>query len=49
MRTLKIIEHGSLEGVIQHSADDGELPSSDWTAPDRTPAGRGLVMAVRVT
>jgi dihydrofolate reductase len=45
MRTLKIIEHISLDGVIQHSADDGDFPYSDWTAPYRTPAGRELVMA----
>jgi hypothetical protein len=32
MRTLKIIEHISLDGVIQHSADDGDFPYSDWTA-----------------
>jgi hypothetical protein len=33
MRKLKIIEHISLDGVIQHSADDGDFPYSDWTAP----------------
>jgi hypothetical protein len=40
MRKLKIIEHISLDGVIQHSADDGGFPYSDWTVPYRTPAGR---------
>jgi dihydrofolate reductase len=45
MRTLKIIEHISLDGVIQHSADDGDFPYGDWTAPYRTPAGRDAVMA----
>lgn len=45
MRTLNIIEHISLDGVIQHSADDDDFPYSDWTAPYRTPAGRDLVMA----
>ncbi len=45
MRTLKIIEHISLDGVIQHSADEGDFPYSDWTAPYRTPAGRDAVMA----
>jgi dihydrofolate reductase len=45
MRKLKIIEHISLDGVIQHSADDGHFPYSDWTAPYRTPAGREAVMA----
>jgi len=29
MRKLKIIEHISLDGVIQHSADDGGFPYSD--------------------
>ena len=45
MRKLKIMEHISLDSVIQHSADDGDFPYSDWTAPYRTPAGRELVMA----
>jgi len=40
MRKLKIIEHISLDGVIQHSADDGGFPYGDWTAPYRSPAGR---------
>jgi len=45
MRKLKIIEHISLDGVIQNSADDGNFPYSDWTAPYRTPAGRDEVLA----
>jgi dihydrofolate reductase len=45
MRTLKVIEHISLDGVIQHSADGGNFPYSDWTVPYRTPAGRDAVMA----
>jgi dihydrofolate reductase len=45
VRKLKIIEHISLDGVIQHSADDGDFPYSDWTVPYRTAAGRDLVMA----
>jgi dihydrofolate reductase len=45
MRTLKIIEHVSLDGVIQHSADEDDFPYSDWSAPYRTPAGRDAVMA----
>jgi dihydrofolate reductase len=45
MRTLKVIEHISLDGVIQHSNDDGDFPYSDWSAPYRTPAGRDMVMA----
>jgi dihydrofolate reductase len=45
MRNLKIIEHISLDGVIQHSADEDEFPYRDWSAPYRTPAGRDAVMA----
>jgi dihydrofolate reductase len=45
MRKLRLIEHISLDGVIQHSADDGDFPYSDWTAPYRTPAGRDAVVA----
>ena len=45
MRKLKIIEHISLDGVIQHTVDDNGFPYSDWSAPYRTPAGRELVTA----
>ena len=45
MRKLKIMEHISLDGVIQHSADDDDFPYSDWSAPYRTPAGRDAVLA----
>src|SRR5262245_43992883 len=45
MRTLKIIEHISLDGVIQVSGDDGDFPYGDWTAPYRTPAGRDAILA----
>jgi dihydrofolate reductase len=45
MRKLKIIEHISLDGVIQHTADDGDFPYSDWSAPYRTPAGRDAMLA----
>jgi hypothetical protein len=45
MRELKIMEHISLDGVIQHSSDDGDFPYSDWTAPYRTPAGRDAILA----
>jgi dihydrofolate reductase len=45
MRKLKIIEHISLDGVIQHSADGGDFPYSDWSAPFRTAAGRDMVTA----
>jgi dihydrofolate reductase len=45
MRKLRIMEHISLDGVIQHSADENDFPYSDWTAPYRTPAGRELILA----
>jgi len=45
LRKLKIIEHISLDGVIQHSADDDGFPYSNWTAPYRTAAGRDAVLA----
>ena len=45
MRTLRIVEHISLDGVIQHSVDDDGFPYSDWSAPYRTPVGRDAVLA----
>jgi dihydrofolate reductase len=45
MRKLKIMEHMSLDGVIQHSADDDAFPYRDWSAPYRTPAGRDAILA----
>ncbi|HMF64900.1 MAG TPA: dihydrofolate reductase family protein [Edaphobacter sp.] len=47
MRKLKIMEHISLDGVIQHSADDDGFPYSDWSAPYRTPAGRDALLAAQ--
>jgi len=47
LRKLKIIEHISMDGVIQHSADDDDFPYSDWTAPYRTAAGRDAVLAAQ--
>lgn len=47
MKKLKIIEHISLDGVIQHSADDGDFSYSDWTIPYRTPAGRDAIIAAQ--
>ncbi|HEU5255819.1 MAG TPA: dihydrofolate reductase family protein [Vicinamibacterales bacterium] len=46
MRRLRIFEHISLDGVIQHSADEGDFPYGDWTAPYRSPAGRDALLAV---
>ena len=47
MRKLKIIEHISLDGVIQHSADGDDFPYGDWTAPYRTPEGRDAILAAQ--
>jgi dihydrofolate reductase len=47
MRKLKLIEHMSLDGVIQTSSgpgDDGDFPYGDWTAPYRSPAGLASVL-----
>src|SRR5438309_5303855 len=48
MRKLKIMEHISLDGVIQVSGgpNDGDFPYGDWTAPYRTPAGLETVLAM---
>jgi dihydrofolate reductase len=45
MRILKIIEHISLDGVIQNSNDGDDFPYPDWTAAYRTPAGAEAVGA----
>ena len=45
MRKLKIAEHISLDGVIQHTADDDNFPYIDWSTPYRTPAGRDALFA----
>jgi dihydrofolate reductase len=45
MRKLKIIEHMSLDGVIQHSGDENDFPYAEWTTPYRTPAGREAILA----
>lgn len=45
MRKLKLVEHISLDGVIQVSSCPGEdFPYGDWTAPYRTPAGLTLLL-----
>jgi serine phosphatase RsbU (regulator of sigma subunit)/dihydrofolate reductase len=44
MRKLKIIEHISLDGVVQmHSGPGDDFPYGDWTAPYRSPAGLQIV------
>ena len=44
MRKLKVVEHISLDGVIQLSGD-GDFPFGTWTEPYRTPAGRDALLA----
>jgi dihydrofolate reductase len=45
MRKLKIMEHISLDGVIQHTADDDNFPYVDWNARYRSPTGRDALFA----
>ena len=45
MRKLKLIEHISLDGVIQIADGPGsDFPYGDWTAPYRTPAGLAMML-----
>lgn len=46
MRKLRIMEHVSLDGVIEIGAPGGggNLPYGDWTAPYRSPAGAAHVL-----
>lgn len=44
MRKLIVMEHISLDGVIQSSGEDG-FPYVDWTVPYRSPAGRDALLA----
>lgn len=46
MRKLRIMEHISLDGVIQSSGEN-DFPYVDWTAPYRTPAGRDELFAAQ--
>jgi dihydrofolate reductase len=43
MRKLRIMEHISLDGVIQHENGEG-FAHGNWTAPYRTPAGLAAVV-----
>ena len=43
MRKLKVINHMSLDGVIQNSPEDG-FPYTDWGAPYRSIEGRDLML-----
>ena len=45
MRKLKVIEHISLDGVIQVGADkDGDYSYGDWSAPYRSPEGLAMIL-----
>jgi dihydrofolate reductase len=45
LRKLKIIEHISLDGVIQAGTDtDGGFSYGDWSAPYRSPEGLKMVL-----
>ena len=46
MRKLKIIEHMSLDGIIEH---DGDYEYAAWTTPYRSPAGMQVVMEAQGT
>jgi dihydrofolate reductase len=46
MRKLRIIEHISLDGVIQQSPDHN-FPYGDWKAPYRTQAGGEEILAAQ--
>ena len=47
MRNLKIIQHISLDGVIQSGGDtDGGFSYGDWGAPYRSPEGLRVVLAM---
>ena len=46
MRKLKIIEHISLDGVIQTSGEDN-FPYVDWTARYRSPDGLAIIVAAQ--
>jgi len=43
VRRLKVINHMSLDGVIQNSPEDG-FPYTDWGAPYRSIEGRDLML-----
>ncbi len=45
MRVLRVIEHITLDGVVQHFADGDGFPYGGWTGPYRSPEGAELVTA----
>jgi dihydrofolate reductase len=47
VRTIRIIEHISLDGVIQMTGEDDDFPYENWTAPYRTAAGLEAIVAAQ--
>jgi dihydrofolate reductase len=47
VRTIKLFEHISLDGVIEVSDEYDDFPYGEWTAPYRTPAGREAIVAAQ--
>lgn len=45
MRKLRVFENISLDGVLQHSADENNFSYSNWTGPYRSPAGLEMLLA----
>jgi len=45
MRKLKIFSHVSLDGVMQHTADENGFPYGGWTGAYRSPEGMELTLA----
>lgn len=45
MRKLKIIEHISMDGIIQ-SSDEDNFPYGNWTMSYRSPEGLGKILAL---
>ncbi len=48
MRKIRIMEHISLDGVIQPEGDD-DFANGGWSAPYRSPAGAVALAAVQGT
>jgi len=47
MRKLKLVEHITLDGIIQVSGAPGdEFPYGDWSAKYRSPAGLAMVLEI---
>ncbi len=46
MRKIKIMEHVSLDGVMQHENDE-HFAHANWTNPYRTPEGLAAVLAAQ--